>query len=706
MPRPSPVRVPPRRSCTPPAGLAAAFAAAALAGCGASHQPELSQKPSFVGAVTTTTYDGSTDDLLTGGLGRVGLLSANVPQVSTPPKASELRRLAIYTNYRALVDTTQAGGYGVLYGPNVDINGVAGSSDGRIPGVEYRAYDDDGTGQRNVTMVTQVPGSFDTSAPCLLAVASPGSRGVYGGISVAEWGLKHGCAVVLVDKGTGAAPHDLHGDTVALVDGTRESAASAATAAAFDAGLSATERASFDASYPNRFAFKHAHSGRNPEKDWGRFVLDGIKFGFWAMNQAMGPVTFNGEHEDRFKPDNTLVIAAGASNAGGAALAAAEQDTEGLIDGVAVSEPGVEMPANPGVTVQRGGTTIATVARPLYDFTSYANLYQACASQAAALASSPAISYVAAANAAARCNSLHANGLLASTTTAAQADEALQKLHDYGWEAESDDLHASLAAFQVAPAVTVTFANALARAKVSDDLCGFSFGAVTGAGAPTTLDAATLGSMYGTGNGIPPTAGVQIINDRNPGGPMSDPLSSSPSSGAADLNLDGALCLRSLLTGSDAPSQALQKGLDETRVTGHLNGKPVVIVHGRSDALLPVNHTSRPYAALATGAGDGKLSYIEVTHAQHFDAFIDAVPGYDTRYVPLHLYLARALDAVYANLKSGTALPPSQVVRTIPRGGTAGAAPAITASAVPAIASAPAPADTITISGSTIHVPD
>jgi hydroxybutyrate-dimer hydrolase len=706
MPPSSPARRPPRRPRSSRLALPAALAAAVLAGCNASHQPTVSEKPSFVGTVRTTTYDGSTDDLLTGGLGRVGLLSANAPQVSSPPKASELRRLAIYTNYRALVDTAQAGGYGVLYGPNVDVNGVAGSSDGRIPGTEYLAYDDDGSGRRNVTMAAQVPSGFDTSAPCLLAVASPGSRGVYGGIAVAEWGLKHGCAVVLVDKGTGAAPHDLQGDTVALIDGTRASAASAAGAAAFDAGLSATEQAGFDANTPNRLAFKHAHSGRNPEKDWGRFVLDGIRFGFWAVNQSFGPVTFDGQHEDRFTPGNTLVIAAGTSNAGGAALAAAEQDGEGLIDGVAVSEPGVEMPANPGVTVQRGAATIATVARPLYDFTSYANLYQACASQAAALASSPAVSFVAAANAAARCSSLHANGLLASTTTAAQAGEALQKLHDYGWEPESDDLHASLAAFQVAPAVTVTFANALARAKVSDDLCGFSFGAVSGTGAPAALAPATLASMFATGNGIPPSAGVQIINDRSPGGPMSDPLSSSPSSGAADLNLDGALCLRALLTGSDAPSQALQKGLDETRVTGHLNGKPVVIVHGRADALLPVNHTSRPYAALATAAGDGKLSYIEVTNAQHFDAFIDAVPGYDTRYVPLHLYLVRALDAVYANLRSGTALPPSQVVRTTPRGGTAGAAPALTASAVPAIASAPAAADAIAISGSTIHVPD
>ena len=45
------------------------------------------------------------------------------------------------------------------------------------------------------------------------------------------------------------------------------------------------------------------------------------------------------------------------------------------------------------------------------------------------------------------------------------------------------------------------------------------------------------------------------------------------------------------------------------------------------------------------------------------------------------------------------ALPPSQVVRTTPRGGSPGAAPAITAANVPNIAATPAAADTITVSG-------
>ena len=61
---------------------------------------------------------------------------------------------------------------------------------------------------------------------------------------------------------------------------------------------------------------------------------------------------------------------------------------------------------------------------------------------------------------------------------------------------------------------------------------------------------------------------------------------------------------------------------------------------------------------------------------------------------------------MYANLKNGTALPQSQVVRTIPRGGVPGAAPAITAANVPTFVATPAAANAITVSGNTVTVPD
>jgi hydroxybutyrate-dimer hydrolase len=64
------------------------------------------------------------------------------------------------------------------------------------------------------------------------------------------------------------------------------------------------------------------------------------------------------------------------------------------------------------------------------------------------------------------------------------------------------------------------------------------------------------------------------------------------------------------------------------------------------------------------------------------------------------------MDAMWAHLKNGAALPPSQVVRTTPRGGTPGAANAIAASNVPAIAANPPAGDRITIDGSTLRIPE
>jgi len=688
-----------------------ALVLAGMSACSLDDEPfEVNVKPNYVGTVKATRYDGTGDDLLTAGLGRTGLGSAVAPTVSATPTAAELRRLAIHTNYRALVDMTTAGGYGVFYGPNVDVNGVAGSGEGRIAGLEAMAYSDDGTGQRNVVLMVQVPDHFNPQAPCIVTATSSGSRGIYGGISTGEWGLKRGCAVAYTDKGTGAAPHDLAADTVPLIDGTRSPAATAGTSAHVNAGLGATDLAAFNAATPNRFAFKHAHSRRNPEKDWGLFTLQAVEFAFWFLNETYGPALSGGGHEVVIRPANTLVIASSISNGGGAAIAAAELDKTGLIDGVAVAEPAVELPANPGVSVVRGTHTYATHGKTLYDFTSYANLFQSCAALSPQVAAAPGVAFVVAAFAANRCASLKAKGLLSAETTTAQADEALQKLRDYGWEAEAAILHASHAAFEVAPAVTVTFANAHARASVKDHLCGYSYGSTTAQGLPNAL-AAGLPTMAAVGNGVPPSSGVQLINNLSVGGALRDLFSFSPSTIKQDFNLDGALCLRNLLTGTDLQAKALQNGLDETRRTGNLGGKPALIVHGRSDALLPVSHTSRPYTALnkkVEGAAS-KLSYIEVLNAQHFDGFIGlpaVLPGYDTRYVPLHLYLNRALDAMWAHLKNGTALPASQVVRTVPRGGTPGQAPALAPTNVPPIAATPAATDAIGFSGTTLTIPD
>jgi hydroxybutyrate-dimer hydrolase len=716
---------------TRPRACALLFAAslALLAGPAAADPPwghgRLNVKPAFLsGDVRAVEYDGVNDDLLTAGLGSAGLASPIAPGYANPlaPTAAELRRNAIWNNYRALVDTTAAGGYGVFFGPNVIAEGVPGSGDGKVAGAEYLAISDDGSG-RNVTLMVQVPAQFDPGKPCVVAATSSGSRGVYGAISTGEWGLKKGCAVAYSDKGTGASPHDLMADTVALIDGTRQAAAVAGRTAHFRAEVSDAERNAFNALTPHRFAFKHAHSQRNPEKEWGRSTLQAIEFAFYVLNERYGPRTRGGHTRALILKHNTRVIASSISNGGGAALAAAEQDWLGLIDGVAVTEPAVQLPQVPGlIRIERGGVPVAAAGRPLYDYMTWANLYQPCAGLAPELAGTPfQASYAAlfglvAAN---RCASLKTKGWLTGETTAAQASEALARLRAYGWEADSDALHASSAALEIPSAVSVTFANAYTRSSVIESLCGYSYAAVVGSGPlinlPTTLAPAALEGMFATGNGVPPTAGVALINDRSPaafGGPRRDVASVSPSTGVFDMNVDGALCLRDLFgDGDDANARALRQGVREASRSGWLHGKPTLIVQGRADALLPVNHSGRAYTALnkAVERGRSRLSYLEVTNAQHFDGFIGlptVLPGYDSRYVPLHLYLFRALDAMWAHLVHGAALPASQVVRAVPRGGSPGSAPALTAANVPAFAIVPAPADAIRYGRGVLKVPD
>ena len=178
----------------------AVCASAVLAGCGSSDNdqqagPDLNALPAAItNLAAVKSYDGNTDDLLTAGLGKTGLASA-APTFADPanPTPAELRRRAIHANYRGIVDITAAGGYGTLYGPNVSADGVVTNQEGKIAGKEYMAYADDGSGKKNVTMLVQIPATFDKNNPCIITAPSSGSRGVYGAIgSAGEWGLKRG----------------------------------------------------------------------------------------------------------------------------------------------------------------------------------------------------------------------------------------------------------------------------------------------------------------------------------------------------------------------------------------------------------------------------------------------------------------------------------------------------------------------------------
>jgi hydroxybutyrate-dimer hydrolase len=696
-------------------GAATAVIAAVLAGCGGGgggEDADVNLLPGFAFQVKRAAYDGVSDDLLTGGLGRTGLASATPPAVAnaTAPTAAELRKLAIYNNYRALVDVVGRGGYGTLYGPNIDRNGADTLGEGRIAGVEYLAYADDGTGAKNVTMMVQIPSNWDRGRPCIVTGTSSGSRGVYGAIGTSgEWGLKRGCAVAYSDKGSGLGVHDLASDTVNMQQGVRASAAAAGNTSNFTS-LVGSALAAFNSAFPFRQAVKHAHSGQNSEKDWGNDTLNAVRFAIWALNEESGLRNPDGSTRKPYGAGNTLVIASSVSNGAAAAVAAAELDADGLIDGVAVSEPTVSVAPNANIRVVRGSTTLTGAGRPLIDYFTFANLMQPCASLSTRAAGSPGLAFVPTATATNRCTALKARGLLTATTTAAQAEEAMDALLAYGWEPTTAKIQASHYAFATL-AVTMAYANAYGRFSVADNLCGYSYAATDAANRPVAIPAASLAQIFGTGNGVPPGGGINIVNNASPGGALRDPVSLSASTGQLDFNIDGAVCLRNLWTGSDANATRVKAGVAEVAVrNGNLRGKPAIIVHGRDDTLVPPAFTSRPYYAQnrITEGSASKLTYVEVTNAQHFEAFIDnaLLPGYDSMFVPLHYYFFKALDLVYANLTTGAPLPPSQVVRTTPRGGTPGAAPQITTANVPPIAQSPASGDLITFTGTTLTIPN
>jgi hydroxybutyrate-dimer hydrolase len=503
----------------------------------------------------------------------------------------------------------------------------------------------------------------------------------------------------------------MQNDTANGIDGVRAAAPGLGSNAAFVPTLPAGSRAAFNAATPNRFAYKHAHSQTNPEKDWGQNTLDAIEFAFWVLNQTYSPIdAASGRHTVTLQPGSTIVIAASVSNGGGAALAAAEQDTKGLISGVVAGEPQIQPSARAiqELSIVRGSTPVTSFGKPLYDYFTIANLYQPCAAlsvEAASTSTGASLVTVSAAKSAARCAALAAQGYLtASTTVAQQAEEALGKLHEAGWQPESDLLHAIHYSTFATPSVTLTYANSYGRFSVLDNKCGYSFGATDAAGASTPANAVALGNLFGSGNGVPPSGGlVNVLQNRSVGAPVRFDLTTSTISGAQDYDQDGAACLRNLWTGGDASAQAVRSGIAEVQRTGNLRGKPAILVQGRADTLVPINHASRAYygANRLAEAANANVRLYEVANAQHFDAFLP-VAGLAARLVPLHRYVVNSLDLLYAHLKNGTALPASQVVRTTPRGA---ALPNITPANVPAIA-APSGANAITFSAGTLTVPD
>jgi hydroxybutyrate-dimer hydrolase len=104
------------------------------------------------------------DDLLSAGLGLDGL-RGTPPTFADPvaPTPQELRRRAIYTNWRGIADLGPLGGFGSVYGAVPTVPGREFSAFARIPGAASPHR-----------VLVQAPDAFDTKSRCLVVAASSG----------------------------------------------------------------------------------------------------------------------------------------------------------------------------------------------------------------------------------------------------------------------------------------------------------------------------------------------------------------------------------------------------------------------------------------------------------------------------------------------------------------------------------------------------
>jgi hydroxybutyrate-dimer hydrolase len=456
----------------PPIRLVLAGALVALAGCTSSPSRTAEAAPMF-SALRATEHRGS-DDLLTAGLGLAGLRAMTPPAFAdaAQPTPEELRRRALWSNWRGIADLAPGGGFGELYGSTAAVPGREFSGFATVPGASQPHR-----------VLVQVPDAFDTGKRCVVVSASSGSRGIYGAIAVAgAWGLPKGCAVAYTDKGAGTDYFDLDAGQGVRADGT---IGARGDGLAFEPAATAS----------SGVAFKHAHSKDNPEADWGRHVKQAAQFALQSLDQAFpqaAPFTF----------DNTRVIAVGISNGGGAVLRAAEGDS-GWLDAVVAGEPNIQ----------------ADGAGPLYDYTTQAALLMPCALLDLDNLPQPPLAAQARPLWTQRCAQLKEAGLVDGADTAAQARSAHARLKADGWTDEALRAGALSVGFDLWRAVAVTYASAYGRYGPGELHCGNRYAALGADLAPRAATATERAAWWSDASGIPPGAGVHLL-EPNPTAPL------------------------------------------------------------------------------------------------------------------------------------------------------------------------------------------
>lgn len=566
----------------------------------------------LISEIRVTSHQGD-DDLLSAGLGLAGLRGP-APAFADPqqPTAAELRRRAIHASWRGIADLGPLGGYGEIYGAVPLVSGREFMAFARLP---------DAKSPHRVLL--QVPDLFDRDKRCVVVTASSGSRGIYGAISLAgAWGLPRGCAVAYTDKGNGSGYFDVASNTGVALDGTRA-----------ERGGTLLEFAPDGEEAPaplNQVLVKHAHSGDNPEADWGRHVIQAARFALRALDQAF-------PEQAPFTAENTRILAAGISNGGGAVLRAAESE-DALLDGVVAVEP--------NIWAGEGG-------RALYDYASEAMLLMPCAlldprfdnSPFARVNGEPPPAWQT------RCETLGNQRWQSTGSPLSAAAQALESLHATGWTDEALASAATSTALDLWRAVTVTYSAAYARTGGGPMPCGFGLAATDAGGIARPASPAEQAGWWADATGIPPGAGVGIVDSMATG---------------KDASWPGAECLSQLWSEPGELGKRVVTGVGETRAALPRADLPIIIVHGQADGLVPIAFSSDPYVRWLRANGRNP-SYWRVGHAQHFDAFL-AFPGFGDRHVPMLPYAYAALDRLWAHVLADEPLPASRDIATTPRG--------------------------------------
>ncbi|NVJ50870.1 MAG: hypothetical protein HWE11_10810 [Gammaproteobacteria bacterium] len=571
------------------------------------------------------------DDLLTAGLTPEQL------QSSIAPPATKPRALAYYTNIRALLDTSSAGGFNRLYAHPLK----------PVPGVEYLATTASEAGRTSAVIAVQIPATFNQQRPCLVVSPSSGSRNVYGAVGVTGfWALSKGCAVSYTDKGTGSGFYFLESSKQLILDGqiTQQ-----------NPGWVNTEK--LPKTPGNWVATRHAHSTTNSQKDWGKFTLIAADLGLRALSDHFGR---------KFTKQQVWVMAAGISNAGGAVIAATEQDTTGLIDATMAGEPNLSMSAAT-FSVTSATARQSITLEPTFNSFVRQSLFTPCANWQV-IPELPS-TLVFKKQAAQACTWLIKAKLITATSIAEAAAKAEQNLTDYGLNPGARGLGPVYTAMGLWDALNATYSSAYARLKLFDDPCGSAF-----QNSPTTsvnqLNDIQLAKVWALSSGIPPTADIVPSTYFNI-------QKRWPKFAAYPTNVAQTFCYGAWALGTEplatefsahlSPNliNRLRQGVQEIQFSGNLQSTPTIIVHGQADRLLLVNQTSRPYywKQQMQQRNNSNLRYYEISHGQHFDALL-AYPPYNQTLVPLHGYFEAAMTSLWQHHFEHRALPPSGIVET------------------------------------------